>query len=274
MGRFVSAALQAVGLRASARQLKYKTRQFKYRMRARGWLGWRPLVPETDFSQCCLNAIQLLKESGEQIGDYLEFGVSRGTSYACMYHALRQSGLSDVRLIGFDSFEGFPKEAAEQGWEPGDAASTIGATTRYLSEKGVPYEAMNFVKGWYKDTLTPESKDKLKLNKASLVMIDCDIYTASRDALRFCAPFLTDRAVIIFDDWGWRSDLGKIGQKEAFDEFLSEFPQFSAEPLPSYLPQARVFLLTRRAPIKARHIVTFWPVGLTWLFQTIGAIAA
>jgi O-methyltransferase len=138
-------------------------------------------------------------------------------------------------FIGFDSFEGFPKEAAYQGWEPGGSASTLTATTRYLRKKGVPPHAMNFVKGWYKDSLTLETKARLGLSKTSLVMIDCDLYTSSCDALSFCAPLLADKAVIFFDDWGWRADLGEIGQKEAFEEFLADFPEFSAEPLPSYL---------------------------------------
>jgi O-methyltransferase len=236
--QYVSPLLQALRLQRYARQIRHK-------LRAWGLLAWVSQVPEGDFFQCALNAINILKESGQEIGDYLEFGVSRGTSYACVYHALRQTGVNDARLIDFDSFEGFPKEAVHQGWEPGASASTLSATTRYLRKKGVPPHAMNFVKGWYKDSLTPETKARLSLSKTSLVMIDCDLYTSSCDALSFCATLLGDKAVIFFDDWGWRADLGEIGQKEAFEEFLADFPEFSAEPLPSYLAQARVFLVTR-----------------------------
>lgn len=238
--QYVSPLLQTLRLQRYIRQIRHT-------LRAWGLLAWVPQVPEGDFFQCALNAINILKESGQEIGDYLEFGVSRGTSYACVYHALRQTGVNDARLIGFDLFEGFPKEAARQGWEPGAAASTVSATTRYLRKKGVPTHAMIFVKGWYKDSLTPETKARLSLSKASLVMIDCDLYTSSCDALSFCAPLLADKAVIFFDDWGWRADLGEIGQREAFEEFLADFPEFSAEPLPSYLAQARVFLVTRAA---------------------------
>jgi hypothetical protein len=141
-----------------------------------------------------------------------------------MHHALRHAGVKHARLIGFDSFQGFPKEAEHQGWEPGASASSLPATVRYLKKKGVPREAMNFVKGWYADTLTAQTKARLKLNKVSLVMIDCDIYTASYDALCFCAPLIADKAVIFFDDWGWRADIGEIGQKEAFEEFLWGLP--------------------------------------------------
>lgn len=242
--RYISAFLRAVGLQRWTRQTRHK-------LRARGLLRWQPLIPESDFFLCALNAINLLKDSNHRLGDYLEFGVSRGTSYACMHHALRHAGVKHARLIGFDSFEGFPKEAAHQGWEPGANASSLPATVRYLRKKGVPREAMNFVKGWYADTLTAQTKARLELNKVSLVMIDCDIYTASYEALCFCAPLIADKAVIFFDDWGWRADIGEIGQKEAFEEFLGDFPEFSARPLPSYLDQARVFLVTRLAHAQA-----------------------
>lgn len=211
--------------------------------------GWTPLVPEVDFLDCCRHAIKILRQAKPDhvFGDYLEFGVSRGTSLACMYQALSQEGLHGVRLLGFDSFEGFPPEAAAQGWLPGDARSTLAATQRYLADKSIDMARVALTKGWFKDTLTAATKDRLEVVKASLVMVDCDIYTASRDALLFCGPLIDDQVVIFFDDWGWMSDIGQIGQKEAFDDFLAAFPQLTAEPLPSYLPQARVFLVTRRA---------------------------
>ena len=121
--RYVSPLLRALGLQRCVRQIRHK-------LRARGALAWTPQIPERDFRQCALDAVNALKESGQEIGDYLEFGVSRGTSYACMYHVLRQAGVNEARLIGFDSFEGFPEEAVQQGWEPGAAASTVSATTR------------------------------------------------------------------------------------------------------------------------------------------------
>jgi O-methyltransferase len=214
--------------------------------------GWKPLVPQDEFTACCGNAIRYLRRLGPdtEIGDYLEFGVSRGTALACMAQTLVSADLRHVRLFGFDSFLGLPSVAVQeggqkQGWMPGDFRSSRFATRRYLSRNGVDLSRVKLVKGWFKDTLTQTTRNRLGILKASLVMVDCDIYSASREALWFCEPLIKDRTVFFFDDWGWRSDIGEIGQKEAFDEFLGEFRQFSAEPLPAYLPQARVFLVTR-----------------------------
>jgi O-methyltransferase len=167
-----------------------------------------------------------------------------------MHRALVSEGLHHVRLFGFDSFLGLPAEAAWQGgerqsWAPGQYKSTLRATRRYLSQEGVDLSRVALVKGWFRDTLNSETRARLRVAKASLVMVDCDIYSASREALWFCEPLIQDRAVVFFDDWGWRSDKNEIGQREAFDEFLSEFAHFSAQPLPAYLPQARAFLVSR-----------------------------
>ena len=240
MREVVKRILQSVGLLGLARRVTWA-------LRARGWFKWVPLVPEEQFSASCDLAIETLRADGHEFGDYLEFGVSRGTSMACMYHALRKAGLSSVRLIGFDSFKGLPSESAGQGWKPSQYASTIGATKRYLKKAGVDPGEVHLVKGWFRDTLTPKTVARFKLRKASLIMVDCDIYMASKEALWFCEPLISDRAVIVFDDWGWSVDVGEIGQQETYAEFLEAFPHFTSEPLPAYIPQARMFLVTRSA---------------------------
>jgi hypothetical protein len=56
-------------------------------------------------------------------------------------------------------------------------------------------------------------------------------------------------------------DQDKIGQGEAFDEFLAASPDLEAAPLPSYPPEARVFLVTRGAEmVSPRFRVPFTSV--------------
>jgi O-methyltransferase len=216
-------------------------------LKARGWLPWPSLVPEQAFSECVRNAIHKLQESEplDAFGDYLEFGVSRGTSLACVDRVFRQEGLQDVRLIGFDSFEGLPPGSEYEGWAPGDFMSTVAANRRYLRNQGTDLDRTTLVKGWFSETLTAATRRRLNLQKVSLVMIDSDIYSASKEALNFVEPHLAQQAVIIFDDWGSRSVLDKIGQQEAFNEFLAEHQGLTAEPLPGYIEQSRVFLVRR-----------------------------
>lgn len=215
------------------------------RAEAEGLTPWRPLVPEPAFTRAAEAAIATLKANGHRFGDYLEFGVSRGTSFACMGRALSAAGLAQVRLIGFDSFEGLPAEAANEGWRPNEFRSTEAATRRYLARRGVPSDRVRLVKGWFDATLTEETRRGLELSKVSLAMLDCDIYSATKTALLFLAPLIRDEAVLFFDDWGWRERDGTIGQKEAFEELLASDPALSASPLASYSEHARVFCVRR-----------------------------
>lgn len=208
----------------------------------------KPLVPEQAFYASVLSAIDELRERvpATQFGDYLEFGVNRGTSLAWVYRALQNKRLSHLRLIGFDSFQGLPPEAADEGWVPGDFKSSHEATRAYLDSMEVDMRRVTLVEGWFSQTCTVQNKVRLALDKASLIMVDCDTYSASRDVLRYVEPLIRDHAIVICDDWGSTSD-GHRGQNDAFEEFLQEHPQLSAQPLQSYRSLSRVFLVSRSA---------------------------
>lgn len=225
--------------------LSGKAANFRSRLQSAGLAPWKPLVPPDAFTQCCLTAIQALKERNQTLADYVEFGVSRGTSMACAFRALQQTGHSDARLVGFDSFEGMPPGSEAEGWQSGEYRSTLQQTRVYLEAEGVDLGKVELVKGWFSDTCTSATRQRLDLHSASLVMFDCDIYSATVEALAFAEPLLTEHSVAIFDDWGWRADKGQTGQKEAFEQFLERNPGYAVTPLPAYRPEARVFLLSR-----------------------------
>ncbi len=223
--------------------LRLRARYFK----PMGLTSWKPLVPEDEFVGAVSNALDMLMLPGStaDIGTYLEFGVSRGTSMSCVYRVLSQKGLGDTAIFGFDSFEGMPVDSVGQGWKPGQYHSTIGATRRFLAGRGVPLERVTLVKGWYEDTLTPELARRIDAGSTGLVMYDCDTYTSTRRALEFSLPLLADRAVLIFDDWGSRSDKNEAGQREAFQEVVLDRHKVRATPLPAYGRNPRMFLFER-----------------------------
>lgn len=234
-----------VGLLKPLRQAKYRVRD---KLLANGLISWTPLVPEDAFYRCVHDVISRLKtEVGSvSFGDYLEFGVSRGTSMSLVFKALRDHGLKDVRLIGFDSFEGLPEQADQEGWRAGEYYSTQKATRQFLGSRGVDLERVALVKGWFTETLNEETRKRYSIGQTRLIMIDCDIYSSSKEALEFCLPHIADTAAIMFDDWGWMERKGQVGQREAFEELLELHPTLGVESLPAYRPEARVFLVTRR----------------------------
>jgi hypothetical protein len=179
----------------------------------------------------------------DALGDYLEFGVCHGSSMLCMHQTIRKLKLKHVRMFGFDSFEGLPAIAAEDDngkWKPGEFATRIETTVKYLSEEGIDWDTTFLIKGWFSDTLTEETRKKYSISKASVIMVDCDIYSSAKDSLNFCAPLIKDKAIIFFDDW-----IGNdIGEGKALAEFMTENPHFRLENFGTYKPSGEIYLIS------------------------------
>ena len=222
-------------------------RKLRYRVHNR-----RRLLPEEPLSDKYREILLLLKErhGASSLGDYLEFGVYNGTSMICMHRVLGELGFDSIRLFGFDSFEGLPETAAkddEGTWHPGQFSCDYEFTRKVLDLEDVDWNRIFLIKGWFSDTLNDDLIRKYNITNASVIMIDCDMYLSAKEALNFCAPLIQKEAVILFDDWysGDRLADRNLGEKRAFDEFLSENPYFKAEELNSYTKNAKIFLITR-----------------------------
>ncbi|HLU88678.1 MAG TPA: TylF/MycF/NovP-related O-methyltransferase [Cyclobacteriaceae bacterium] len=105
---------------------------------------------------------------------------------------------------------------------------------------------MNLVKGWFSNTLNERTRKVLRLEKADLIMIDCDIYSASKEALKFSLPLIKDQAIVIFDDWGTEDGL-RIGQKEAFEATLGKSSHFDQTPMLPTGKDPGLFMSGRKA---------------------------
>jgi O-methyltransferase len=210
------------------------------------------LVPEPQLRGLLSRALRALmdRHGRESLGDYLEFGVYNGTSLTCMYRELVALDLPRVRLFGFDSFKGFPPSAAHEDegrWQPGRCHSPLDFTTAVLEAEGVDPSRLTLVPGWFSDTLKNATSRRHQITKASVVMVDCDLYSSTKEALEFCAPLITDEAVVIFDEWRVSRFPDKtLGEKKAFLEFLEERRCFSAVPFGQYAERSQAFLVARK----------------------------
>ena len=208
--------------------------------------GYTPLVIADEIKPQYKRAFSFLQKysAGKSLGDYLEFGVCHGTSMECTFQVLKELRLKNVRLFGFDSFEGMPAASAledEGKWKAGEYASSLEDTSEFLTKRGIDWNRTFLFKGWFSDTLTQDVITKHSITKASVIMIDCDIYSSTRDALTFCVPLIRDNAIIFFDDWIPNANLG---ERKAFDEFLKENPHLKAEKFGSYKPYGEIYLIT------------------------------
>lgn len=190
------------------------------------------------------------KPGNIQAGDYLEFGVCHGSSMLLMYEALQEESMDQMRLFGFDSFEGLPEDD-EGHWTKGSFSANENDVLKRFSENNVDLGRVHLIKGFYSDTLNDELLAKHDLKKAGVIMIDCDMYTSTIEALEFCEPLIQDEVVMVFDDWNPLAQENK-GEKRAFDEFLEKYSHFNAEEIGnySYRPgdlHGKVFKISRAA---------------------------
>lgn len=206
----------------------YLERNILYRYRSE----MTSLIEEAQLGPVIESSFEYLEDNSKgELGDYLEFGVYNGTSLSIAFKTLIKMNNKVTRLFGFDSFEGLPSEAAiddDATWFPGQFKSTLETTIKKLKNKGVDFSRVSLIKGFYSDTLNEKLKENHNLKKASLIMIDCDLYSSTKTALDFCDSLIRDRAIIIFDDWLPDLDEKNLGEKKAFEEFLGEHTNYKS----------------------------------------------
>jgi O-methyltransferase len=217
-----------------------------------GYMQGLTLVPEAQLEHAMKAALRHLgKDSADSRAMYLEFGVYIGTSLACMYRAATAVGARGLRIIGFDSFEGMPEGVEKEDgshWHKGELFSDVSLTQENLTRLGVPLDRVELVPGWFEDSLTVETRERLGMKTADVVMIDCVIGSATTVALDFILPLIKERTIVFFDDWAIL-DLEQrgLGEKAAFEAWLIDHPEIEAEHLAniSYTDAARTFLLKK-----------------------------
>jgi hypothetical protein len=198
-------------------------------------------------------------------GDYLEFGVYRGGSFAEAYRAI-WNARSDVRnqirspevehwyqsrprFFAFDSFSGLPGGEAERhaDYSEGAYSCTEDQFLRNISNAGVDLDDVVTLPGFYDQSLSPESRARLGLTRASLVMIDCDLYESTVPVLDFITDLVTQGTIIIFDDWYRYNGSRYKGERRACREWLEMNPDIELEKFWQQGPQAVAFLVHREA---------------------------
>jgi hypothetical protein len=185
-------------------------------------------------------------------GDCIEFGVYRGESFSCMFQALTAMQLHRARLFGFDSFQGYPGNAAvdnENMLQPGDHACQVEDAQSYLTSKGIDWNRTFLIKGWFADTLNESVRNAYDIRNVSLIMVDCTLYAAAKQCLDFCLPLIRDVTIIFISEWNKDRS---VGERKAFEEFLSENHEIKGKLIDTYWhnrnTHGRLYLITRVVP--------------------------
>ena len=138
-------------------------------------------------------------------GDLIETGVWRGGSTIFMRAILKARDVTDRRVWVADSFEGLPPPDPEKFPEDdGDVLYTKKILSVSLEEVknnfrryGLLDGQVEFLKGWFRDTLPDAPVEKL-----AVARLDGDMYESTIDALVNLYPKLSPGGFLIVDDYG------------------------------------------------------------------------
>lgn len=160
-------------------------------------------------------------------GDLIETGVWRGGACILMRGLLAAHGVADRKVIVADSFEGLPPPDAERF--PADAGDThhayrelaipLEAVQAHFAAYGLLDSQVEFLKGWFSDTLPT-----LAGRRFALIRLDGDMYQSTIEALENLYDLLSPGGFVIIDDYG-----AIPACKTAVDQFRAE--RAIAEPM-------------------------------------------
>lgn len=191
-------------------------------------------------------------------GDYYEFGLYRGYTFWHAQKAADRIGMQEMRFFGFDSFDGLPEVQGEDKkagfFVPGDYSCSKEEVTRLLSEHDFDWARGTLIEGFFDESLNDSLYRDHGMDRASLVMIDCDLYQSTVPVLRFMEPILQEGTIIIFDDWYCFNEAADRGEPRAFREFLDNHPHWTAESIMEYPGYGKVFVMHRRESVSKTDI--------------------
>jgi O-methyltransferase len=234
-------------------------------------LGKFVLVPEPEDGTFigqhgCLNTAASFYAWNQIEGDYLEFGTYRGDSFAAAYHAVKRARsvhgalmkqkdesyarwiARPPRFFAFDSFEGLPAGSVERqvDYTPGSYSCSERDFRANVAARGVDLADVVTVPGYFDQSLNAATKQRHGLERAAVVMIDCDLYESTVPVLDFLTDIVGQGTIIIFHDWFRFKGSPEQGEQRACREWLAQNPQIELTEYWREGPQAVAFMVNLR----------------------------
>tara|TARA_B100001093_G_scaffold518619_1_gene604136 strand:- start:1019 stop:1819 length:801 start_codon:yes stop_codon:yes gene_type:complete len=206
-------------------------------------------------------------------GDYLEFGVYKGTSFIETYNqisdysnAFYQGGAKstgkenifmNMKFHAFDSFEGLPETKNTSNpiqYFPGAYSASEKLFRDRISAAGLDMSKVTITNGWFNESLNNETASRLMLDKIAIAYIDCDIYESSVDVLEFISPYLRTGSVLVFDDWFRNKGISSNGVQGAVLEWLEKNSNITLQHFYNSDTRTAVFIVKIDNEIKVSNI--------------------
>ena len=207
--------------------------------------------PYLEFSVAKYQAIKkamFITAQDKTCGSYLEFGVFTGSSFNFAMKVNKKIekifGNTDCEFIGFDSFKGFG-EIKKEDENPGFTNQIFTVNEKKVLKnikKCAKGQKMRIVEGFYKNTIANKTTKDLNIDKARVVLIDCDLKDSARLALEFIKPSIQEGTIILFDDFVFYKGNKNKGEYGAFMDFQKKHPEMLFRRIFDYGYGSRAFI--------------------------------
>jgi len=155
-----------------------------------------------DNLQYCIQDVLMSEVSG----DLIETGAWRGGAAIFMRAVLKAFQVVDRKVWVADSFQGLPppsptKYPADHGdrhYLMSNLAVSVEEVKSNFSKYGLLDSQVQFLAGWFKDTLPTAPIEKL-----AILRLDGDMYESTMDALTHLYPKVSRGGYVIVDDYGY-----------------------------------------------------------------------
>lgn len=160
-------------------------------------------------------------------GDYLEFGVYRGSCFISAYKLATRKRLP-MRFYAFDSFEGLPEpddvESGYNHFSAGQYACSQNEFRSILKKARVNLDRVTLIPGFFETSLRSDEVRSLPIKRIAVAWVDCDLYSSTVPVLEYLTPLLTSGSVLVFDDWFSFGGDPAAGELRAVREWLVRNP--------------------------------------------------
>ncbi len=192
---------------------------------------WKKSSPYTMISiergYSIFKSIEYIKDN-EINGDFAECGVWKGGSCMIAAFSLMHFGINNRKIFLYDTFSGMTEPSdndciASSGeniyrrWEKSREddgsymwASSLEEVKSNMSSTGYDKDNLVYVAGDVRETL-----ENVKPESLSLLRLDTDWYDSTKAELEHLYPLLSEKGVLIIDDYGHFT-----GSRKAVDEFF------------------------------------------------------
>ncbi len=183
-------------------------------------------------------------------GSYIEFGIFTGSSFnfAMKVNKKLQKllGTDECNFVGFDSFQGFGNvNPLDKHPRFKDEIFSVDEKKILKNiKKNAGDQKFNIVKGFFNETLKKKPQE-YEINKARIVMIDCDLKESALSALNFIKDILQIGTIIMFDDFIFYKGDESKGEYAAFEEFKKQNPNIKFRHAFDYGYGSKAFIVSR-----------------------------